>query len=294
MAAAPLVAVPNVSEGRDERRLLEFKRLIEQTRTFVLDLHRDAIHNRAVYTLAGDDDALVDGVTALAHAATEIDLTAHAGVHPRLGVLDVCPFVIDDDTNRAVRTAERAARSIADSAGLPVFLYGAAARRDATASLPELRRGGLDELRRRVRDEVLEPDEGPREIDPSLGVVCVGARPPLIAFNVWLRAGGDAARRIAARVRSAGGGLRGVRALGWEMDDAMSQVSLNLVAPDETGIDDAFEDVARWARVEDVEVVATEIVGLPLERYLPNEEKEAARLLLKPGRSLESALRSRF
>ena len=289
----PLIAVPNVSEGRDEDLLERFRGVLEANGVAVLDVHSDAVHNRSVFTLAGRDEALVLGVTELARAALAIDLTEHSGVHPRLGALDVCPFVIEDEPKRAIDGARAAARRIAREAGLPVFLYGDAAHRDETRSLPQLRSGGLDEVQRRAGNGELLPDEGPRHIDPAHGVVCVGARRPLIAFNVWLRCDAEAARRIAAEIRSQNGGPPGVRALGWQVRGGLSQVSMNLVAPEETGIDDAFGEVARCAERGAVEIIATEIVGLPPERYLPDPKREAARLLLQPGRSLESVLRSR-
>ena len=289
----PLVAVPNVSEGRDRRLLAQFRNDIEARHCYGLDVHSDLVHNRSVLTLAGDDDPLVQSLTELARAATALDLRAHDGVHPRLGVLDVCPIVIDDRPERAIRAAEQTARRIGTSVGLPVFLYGDAARRKETRELPHLRRGGLDRLRQRVREGELVPDEGPNDIDPAYGVVCVGARPPLIAFNVWLEGDGETARRIAADIRTSDRTRRAIRALGWEIERGVSQVSMNLISPDVVGVDDAFEKVARLAARAGVEVVATEIVGLPPQRYLPNPKKEAARLLLQPGRSLESVLQTR-
>ena len=134
------------------------------------------------------------------------------------------------------------------------------------------------------------PDFGPHEIDPRRGVVCVGARDVLIAFNVWLAGSDRAAKSIAAEVRERGGGLSGVRALGFGMGDGAAQVSMNLTSPDECGIDDAFAAVAEGAARRGVAVTRTELVGLVPERYQPSPDAEAARLLVEPGRSLESVL----
>ena len=288
-----MICVPNVSEGRNQIFIEELQEALERDGARVLDVHSDPVHNRSVFTAVGDESSLVEGATLLAVAASAIDLTIHGGVHPRLGGLDVCPFVgAADDLRQPIRVARSTARSIGMGAGLPVFLYGAAARRPETRSLPQLRKGGLSELRRRTVDEALVPDEGPPGIDPARGVVCVGARGPLIAFNVLLESDEDTARRIAAGARAGGGGPAGIRALGWRLDNRIAQVSMNLTDPDRTGIDDAFDVVEALARGEGVKVNACEIVGLPFERYLPDEKREAARLLIKPGRSLESALRS--
>lgn len=285
-----LIAVPNVSEGRDAALLGKFKESIKSAGALLLDVHSDEVHNRAVFTASGSDSELIDAMTRLAQACLAIDFASHRGVHPRLGPLDVCPFVPQStDMERAVDAARAAAKSISSSTGIPVYLYGAAAFREETRSLPSIRSGGLEELVRRAA-QGLGPDVGPQEIDPQRGVVCVGARPPLIAFNIWLRGSGAAAEAVAARVRTAGGGPEGIRALGWSMSESLAQVSMNLVAPDQTGIDRAWDEVARWCRHENLDIVATELVGLVPERYLPDPNKEAARLLIEPGRSLETAL----
>ena len=282
----PLVAVPNVSEGRDEQRLLRLERAIEGGGGLVLDMHADATHNRAVFTVAGPAGQLTSSMVALAVAAGEIDLTMHEGVHPRLGALDVCPFVhVDEERAPAVEAARAAGAAIADATGLPVYLYEEAATRRETASLPALRRGGLAGLRDRISD--LPPDFGPAEIDLRRGVVCVGARGPLVAFNVWLHCSRAEAEEVAAKVRRSTPGLR---ALGLAITPNESQVSMNLVEPHVTGIDTAFEAVADEARARRVDVLRTEIVGLPPRRFMPDPQKEAARLLMKPGRSLESEL----
>ena len=287
-----LIAVPNVSEGRNVALIKRLEGEMAFTGARVLDIHSDALHNRSVFTVAGDDEQLIDAAVTLASNCLEIDLTAQQGLHPRLGGLDVCPFVpLGSDLDLAVETAVSAAKHIAEETGLPVFLYEAAAAREETRSLPTLRRGGLQELGRRVAAG-LTPDFGPSEIDRRRGVVCVGARRTLIAFNVILRSGASEASVIAATVRTSGGGRHGIRALGWALEPGRAQVSMNLTDPQQTGIDAVFDVVAHEAQRMGVEVIGTEIVGLPPERFMPDPQKEAARLLIRPGRSLENALRN--
>lgn len=284
-----LIAVPNVSEGRNAGMLERMVRAISSAGARHLDTHADATHNRAVLTVAASTQPLQDAMVALAAVCVEIDLGGHAGVHPRLGGLDVCPFVpLDDDLSAAVEAARNAGKRIAEI-GSPVYLYGAAALRDETSRLPDLRRGGLGALIERC-DAGLVPDFGPRRIDPATGVVCVGARGPLIAFNVWLQADAPTARAIASEIRDAEGGLPGVRALGFEIDHETAQVSMNLTDPSLCGIDDAFDEVRRAADRRGIEIAATEIVGLPQQRFMPDPSRAAARLLREPGRSLESVL----
>jgi glutamate formiminotransferase len=282
----PLLAVPNVSEGRRLDVVSALVDRIDANGGIVFDRHADAAHNRAVLTVGGD---LLRSMGELAIAARDmIDLTRHDGVHPRLGALDVCPIVPYREPAEAARElAEQVGRALGD-AGIPVFLYGAAARRAETRHLPGLRRGGLAGIVQRIAGG-LAPDFGPPEVDPRTGVTCVGARGPLIAFNVWLEGDASVAAAIAARVRTSGGGPPGVRALGLAMGDrGHAQVSMNLTDPATTGIDRVFEAVEALAEKEGVRIAATEIVGLVEERFLP--KGKAARLLMAPGRSVESAL----
>jgi glutamate formiminotransferase len=277
-----LIAVPNVSEGRDAAVVRSLVDSVLETGTRVLDVHSDRAHNRSVITASGRNDGLVDAMGNLAErAASLIDLRVHEGVHPRLGVLDVCPIVPHDASMEdAVRVAHRVGRAIFDRAGIPVYFYGQAARESEPRNLPDIRRV----LRSAGH---LIPDLGDREPDPRTGVACVGARSPLIAFNVWLPCDAATARVIAGRVRT-----KVVRALGLAIDDSTSQVSMNLTSPKEIGIAGAFDRVERAARDMGVEIRATEIVGLVPQRFMPDTQHKSARLLLKPGRSLEPVLAS--
>jgi glutamate formiminotransferase len=282
-----LVAVPNVSEGRSPSRVRGFADSITATGARVLDVHSDAVHNRTVLTVTGPTTRLEAAMLALCLACSYIDLTRHEGVHPRLGGFDVCPFVPHETAvSDAVAAAHRVGEVIHNRTGLPVYFYGLAARREATRRLADLRRGGLTTLMERAERE-LPPDLGDA-IDERRGVVCVAARGPLIAFNVVFEAPIEVARRVASGVRTSTGGLPGVSALAFPLEGGRVQVSMNLSDPDTTGIDRAFAEIAEHARKEGASVVATEIVGLVPERYLP--KGEAARLLLQPSRSLESVV----
>ncbi|HYO61385.1 MAG TPA: glutamate formiminotransferase [Actinomycetota bacterium] len=281
--------MPNVSEGRDRRLIERLAASVSGAGARVLDVHSDAVHNRTVITAAAEAPVLAAAMAALAREATAIDLTRHTGVHPRIGVLDVCPFVVDEaPVDEVVQVARSAGALVAETAGLPVYLYAHAATRSECAALPALRKGGLERLIERSETD-LPPDFGVTPIDPRRGVVCVGARGVLVAFNVWLRAAPDVARRVAARVRAELGGA-GVRTLGLDVGGGLTQVSMNVTEPDRAGVDDAYRAVAAGAAAEGAEVHATEIVGLPPERYMPDPDAEAARLLIEPGRSLELVL----
>lgn len=283
-----LLAIPNVSEGRDRDRVASMIDTVTSRGSRVLDVHSDGDHGRSVFTVVGTQPSLVDSMTELALSASSIDLTTHRGLHPRLGGLDVCPFVPHDGPmSVAVDTARETATAIGD-AGLPVYLYGAAS--EDGRFLPDIRKGGLETLIGRARAGFV-PDAGPTEIDPRTGAVCVGARDVLIAFNVFVRCAMTEAKRIAAGVRSTGGGPAGIRALAFDIASRdLRQISMNLVDPATTGIEAAYEAVL--AKAPAGTVAATEIVGLVPERFLPGPDAEVTRLLIEPGHSLESTLLS--
>lgn len=285
-----LISIPNVSEGARLEVIDELKDAVRAAGGRVLDVHRDAVHNRSVLTCTGSEAEIVDSMTALAiRAARSIDLRDHAGIHPRIGVLDVCPVVPhNEDMGGAIEVARSLATAIGE-AGLPVYLYGMAAESPSPRELPFIRKGGLGALIARAAAD-LPPDRGPRRVDPSLGVVCVGARGPLIAYNVWLKADVSEARSIAAEIRTSSGGPPGIRALGLALGPALSQISMNLINPEITGIDAATALVERAASERKIELHATEIVGTLEERFLPDPDATAARFLIEPGRTLESLL----
>jgi glutamate formiminotransferase len=257
----------------------------------ILDVHSDAIHHRSVFTLTAPAVTLRIALTRLAKVTAEIRLGHHDGVHPRLGGLDVCPIVpLDASMDKAVALARSVGASIHGATGLPIYFYGEAAVREQTRELRDLRRGGLRRLVERAAGP-LPPDIG-GPVDPEYGVVCVGARGPLVAFNVNLEADLAAAAEIANRVRETSGGLPGVRALSFPLGSGVFQVSMNLTEPGTAGIDEVFESIAGMVERSSVRIVGCEVVGLVPERFLPDPTKQAARLLEQPGLCLEKRVRS--
>ncbi len=264
-----LLAVPNLSEGTDPRLVEACAARARAAGARQLDLSSDLDHNRSVLTLAGTPETLVRGTVELAAAAVEyLELRTHRGVHPRLGVLDVLPFVYLDPEARteAVSAAHRSGESIARRCALPVFFYDDASdlAGDCRRTLPDLRRVGLESLTEDLSTGALEPDCGPTTPHPSAGVVCVGARPPLIAFNLWLDGALSTARSIAASIReSADGGLPGVRALGLRLASFnLSQVSVNVIDHTATSLPELVERVRGEAAARGARVTRSELIGL--------------------------------
>jgi glutamate formiminotransferase len=259
----PLESVPNVSEGRDEAAIAELAAAFS-TSARLLDVHTDWDHHRSVFTLVGDDGPLVDALVAgIARARELIDLRRHDGVHPRVGAADVVPLVPvrPADMARARAAALAVAERVGTELRLPVFLYGEAGggRRPAF-----FRRGGPLELQRRVDAGELAPDFGPGLLDPGAGAVLVGARRPLVAFNVDLRTDDvDVARAVAAAVRETGGGFPGVRALGLRLPrSGRVQVSMNVEDWEAAALHAIVAAIGELAAVHGVEVGASELVGL--------------------------------
>ena len=256
----PLESVPNFSEGRDAGTIEALGDALG-SHARLLDVHVDADHNRSVFTLVGAEDELVTALVAGVECARErIDLRSHEGVHPRVGSADVIPLVAirPQDLERARAAATEAASRIGEL-GLPVFLYGGPGRGPAF-----FRRGGPDELGRRIADGELMPDFGPAKLDPSAGAVLVGARRPLIAFNVNLRgADVETARAIASVVREADGGFPGVRALGLDLPGpGLVQVSMNVEDWEAAALHEIVARIAAEAELRGAEVAGSELVGL--------------------------------
>jgi glutamate formiminotransferase len=256
----PLESVPNFSEGRDREAIDAIGRALSE-RARLLDVHADADHNRSVFTLVGEDAALVEALVAGVSCARErIDLRRHEGAHPRIGAADVVPLVpiVPTDLERAERAAHEVGGRLGEL-GLPVFLYEGPGRGPAF-----FRHGGSEELQRRIDAGELTPDFGPSALDPAAGAVLVGARRPLIAFNVNLRTDdAEVARAIAAIVRESGGGFPGVRALGLDLPRAgLVQVSMNVEDWEAAALHEIVERVAEEAAARGVEVSGSELVGL--------------------------------
>jgi len=259
----PLESVPNFSEGRDAGTI-EALRSALAAHADLLDVHADADHNRSVFTLVGDDTSLIEALLAgVACARERIDLRRHEGAHPRIGAADVVPIVALEprDRERARDCALRLAERIGVELGLPVFLYGQSAAGRGPAFF---RQGGPEELGRRIDAGELRPDYGPARLDERAGGVIVGARRPLIAFNVNLATDDvEIARAIAAVVREKGGGFPGVRALGLLLPKAgHAQVSMNIEDYEAAALHEIVRRIDEEARARGVDVAGAELVGL--------------------------------
>ena len=287
-----LMAIPNVSEGRDVARV---KRLSAGfAAATVLDTHVDGDHNRSVFTLAAEQGVLADAlVQGAAAAIAEIDLNAHAGLHPCVGALDVMPVVHLDDHRRGAACAEAitAAARVGDELELPVFLYGQLATRPEHRERADLRRGGWKALAARIESGELAPDFGPCQAHPTAGAVLATARPPLVAFNIDLATDDlELARRVAADIReSAPGGLAGVRAIGLMLTErGRAQVSTNVHDHLATPLAAVVDAVRSRAPVAEAELVglapAAALEGFPSD--VPLRDFDPARHLI------ENALRS--
>jgi glutamate formiminotransferase / 5-formyltetrahydrofolate cyclo-ligase len=253
-----LMAVPNVSEGRDLAALEAIERSLGPAR--FLDLHTDPDHHRAVLTLAAPQGELAPALLNLARATVErIDISSHEGIHPHVGALDVMPVVYLDDERRGAACAEAltAAGLVGEELGVPVFLYGELATRPEHTERAAIRKGGPGELRRRIEAGELVPDFGPRRAHPTAGAILAAARPPLVAFNVDLVSDDvELARTIAAELRESGGGLPGVRALGLYLDDRRrAQVSTNVHDHRATPLREIVERVRERAEVAEAELI---------------------------------------
>ncbi len=259
----PLESVPNFSEGRD-RGVVDAIGQALGAHARVLDVHVDPDHNRSVFTIVGDDATIVDALLAgIACARDSIDLRTHEGVHPRIGAADIVPVVAvrREDAERARAAALEVARRVGEELELPVFLYAQLGDGRGPAFF---RQGGPEHLQRRIQDGELTPDFGPPTLHPSAGGVIVGARRPLIAFNVDLaNADLDAARAIARVVRERDGGFPGVRALGLDLPQAgHAQISMNVEDWEAAALHDIVETIEREAAARGVELAGSELVGL--------------------------------
>lgn len=274
MPSAVLECVPNVSEGRDTaviERLAGAIRGVPGAR--LADVHADPDHHRSVFTVLGAPAPVEAAALALAAAAlAAVDMRRHRGVHPRLGALDVVPFVPLRGIGmpEAVAAARRVGEAIARAHQIPVYFYGAAATSAGRRSLPAVRVGQYEGLPERLADPAWRPDAGPARFHPRSGAVAVGARDVLVAFNVWLRSRDlEAARAIARAVRESSGGLPGLQAIGAPLAGRGAvQVAMNLLDCRRTSLPRAFDVVRDEAARRGIAVDRGELVGLaPREAF---------------------------
>ena len=290
--------IPNFSEGRRPEVVDAIAAaVVAVPGATLLDQTSDADHNRSVITFAGPADAVAEAAfQAVRRAAELIDMTQHSGQHPRVGATDVLPFVpLGGATlEQCVALARSVGQRIGDELGIPVYLYEAAATRPERAALPNLRKGEYEGLRDAIgTDPARAPDFGPARLGAA-GATIVGARQPLIAYNVYLNtADVDVAKRIAKAIRGSSGGLRGVRALGM-LVEGRAQVSMNLVDFRTTPVHRVVEMVAREAAAYGVLVAESELIGLIPEDALLDAARFYLRLHgMKDEQILERRLRER-
>lgn len=280
--------VPNFSEGRRPEVVEEIVRAIGQIDgVTVLDHSRDETHNRSVVTFAGSAEPVVKAATAGVGRALElIDMEQHHGAHPRIGAVDVIPFVPlgGSRLEECVDLARRFGEQIAMRFELPVYLYGAAALRPERTRLADVRRGQYEAIRDEIaNDPSRAPDYGPARTHPRGGAVAVGARKPLIAFNINLATDDlGVARKIAMTIRESSGGMPAVQAMGVLLENpgqpAMAQVSMNLVDWERTGIAAVVREVRRLAHLEGTDIDHCELIGLAPTGALLEVAADALRL----------------
>jgi glutamate formiminotransferase len=290
--------VPNFSEGRRREvcdSIVEAVRSVPGAR--VLDLEMDRDHNRSVLTFVGDARPVAEAAFAAARKAVElIDLTRHEGRHPRMGAIDVLPFVPIRDAamEDAVRLAREVGARIGRELALPVYLYEAAATRPDRRNLAEIRKPQFEGLRDLIgKDPDRLPDFGPNAIHPTAGCVAVGARPPLIAYNIDLETEDEkVAKRIAKKIRERDGGLPAIKALGlFIADRKCAQVSINVCDYARTSLGTVYGAVAKEAAAAGVEVRSSEIVGLCPKAALPEGSVERLKLkTFKPEQIIENRI----
>lgn len=273
-----LETAPNFSEGRDlaiVEQIADCFRGKEGVK--LLDYSSDKDHNRSVFTVIGEPGSLRDAVIASAKAALDlIDLRKHKGQHPRMGCVDVIPFIPIKGCD--LKDADKVAREVGEALGQmgqPVFLYERSASRPNRENLSDIRRGEFEGMAEKMKGEDWVPDFGPQTIHPSGGVTAVGARMPLIAFNVNLNTPDlNIAKAIAKVVRHSGGGLRYVKAMGVMLEDRnLAQVSMNLTDYTQTSVYRVFEMVKSEARRYGVSIAGSELIGLtPVKALVDSAE----------------------
>lgn len=262
-----LECVPNISEGRDQEKIALIAKEVKKHREVkLLDVSSDRDHHRSVFTFIGEPKAVKDAAFSFALKAIElIDMKEHRGAHPRLGAVDVVPFVPIQgvEMEEAIQVAREFGKELGKK-GVPVFFYEEAATSPERKDLPSIRKGEYERLKEKLRDPKWKPDEGPESFNPKSGATVVGARFPLVAYNVNLKTEDlSIAKEIARKVRFKDGGFPHVRAMGVDLKErGMVQVSMNLTNYRVTSIPKVFEFIREEALRRSVEVAESEIVGL--------------------------------
>lgn len=260
--------IPNFSEGRNQDVI---DGLVETAKSIagvtLLDYSSDASHNRSVFTLVGDDQAIQEVAFQLVKYASEhIDMTKHEGEHPRMGATDVCPFVPIKDitTAECVDISKKVAERINSELGIPIFLYEDSATRPERQNLAKVRKGQFEGMPEKLLEDDWAPDYGERKIHPTAGVTAVGARMPLVAFNVNLDTDDvEIANKIAKIIRGSGGGYKYCKGIGVMLEDRnIAQVSMNMVNFEKCPLYRTFETIRFEAKRYGVNIIGSEVIGL--------------------------------
>ena len=262
--------VPNFSEGKDRESIQAIFAAAETLGVKVFELESNPDHNRCLFTIVGEPEAVLTSAFATIKKATElIDMTKHHGEHPRIGATDVVPFVPVSGVTleECVKLSMDLAKKVADELKVPVYLYEASATKPERVNLADVRKGEYEGLGKEIKSNPdKKPDFGPSEFHPTAGAMVIGARNYLVAFNVNLdTADVEVAKTIAGKIREKGGGLPAVKALGFFVD-GLAQVSMNLCDFTKTNFDEAYRAVVKLAQEMGVEVTSSEIYGMvPLD-----------------------------
>lgn len=261
-------SIPNISEGRNSELVEKIVDEVRKTKDCILmDYSMDKDHNRSVITYMGTLEGVEEASIKIAKKAAElIDLRTHKGEHPRVGAVDVMPFVplMGAEMDDCIRLSEKVGNKIAKEVGIPVFLYEESAKSEKRRNLADIRRGQFEGMAKKIKEEEWKPDFGQAEIHKSAGVVVVGARKPLIAFNVQLDTDNiEIANQISKKIRESSGGLKNVKAIGIMLEsENKAQVSMNLTDYTVTPPHVAVEAIKEEAKKMGVEVLNSELIGL--------------------------------
>ena len=292
-------SIPNISEGRSRsviRRAIQAVERIDGTN--LLDFSSDSTHHRTVFTIAGSELAIQNAILALATvAAQNIDLRQHDGIHPRIGAIDVVPLVplLGASLEQCIALSHSLGKLLAETLNIPVFLYESSSSFTHRQRLEQIRKGGFEQLAKKLRNSNWQPDYGPVRPHPSAGACVIGARKPLIAFNVNLKSHDLAiAQHIAKKIRSSNGGLPFVKALGLLVSTNKhdgSQISMNLTNYQRTPLADVLNVVFQEAEKLEVEIAGTELIGLiPADAVVGKARNTPIRKLITANQILQSRL----
>ena len=266
--------IPNFSEGRDAKRINELASVAKSVPgVSLLDFSSDKNHNRSVFTLIGDPEGIAEAAYRLCKKASElIDMTKHRGEHPRMGAADVIPFVPvrNVSMDECVEISKKVARCIWEELGIPSILYEYSASAPHRRNLADVRKGQFEGMPEKLQQDKWTPDFGESRIHPTAGITAIGARHPLIAYNINLDTPDlEIAKAIAKKIRGSSGGFKACKAIGIKLEDRnIVQVSMNMVNCEETPIYEVFEAVRNEAANHGTRILGSELIGLASAKAL--------------------------